>query len=126
MNKIRSFTDLHVWKEGHSLVLKIYQLTNQFPAAERFFLVDQMRRASISITSNISEGFGKRTYKEKLLFYYHSHGSLIELKNQLLISRDLNYLKKEEFHQLASQINIVHKLLQGLITKTKSFLNHDS
>lgn len=64
--KIRSFTDLKVWQEGHKLVVLIYKITDKFPAKETYSLIDQMRRASASITANVAEGFGRQTYKEKL------------------------------------------------------------
>ena len=63
--KIRSFTDLVAWKEGHKLVLMIYDVTKSFPPAERFGMIDQLRRAIVSVTSNIAEGFSRRTAKEK-------------------------------------------------------------
>jgi four helix bundle protein len=81
-----------------------------------------MRRAAVSITSNIAEGFGRQTYKEKIYFYYLSQGSLIELKNQLLIARDINYIKDDSFKKLENQCISTHSLLQGLIKKSKSFL----
>src|SRR3989344_3697710 len=93
-DKIRSFTDLKVWQEGHRLVLMIYQVTNNFPGKETYSLTDQMRRAVTSVTSNVADGFGRQTYKEKVQFYYLAQGSLIELKNQLLIARDVGYLVK--------------------------------
>ncbi|MFO7807029.1 MAG: four helix bundle protein [Candidatus Moraniibacteriota bacterium] len=120
--KIKSFTDLKVWQEGHNLVLMIYKTTNNFPQKEVYSLVDQMRRASVSITSNIAEGFGRQGYKDKLRFYYNSQGSLTELKNQLLVAKDVGYIKKKDFDELADQINLVHKILQGFMKKTKSFL----
>lgn len=119
---IKSFTDLKVWKEGHKLVISIYQITKLFPKEEIYSLVDQMRRASVSITSNVAEGFGRQSYKEKTHFYYQAQGSLIELKNQILVAKDVNYLEKKDFQCLAEQINLTHKLLQGLIRKTKTFL----
>jgi four helix bundle protein len=85
-----------------------------------------MRRAVVSITSNIAEGFSRRSYKEKIQFYYLSQGSLIELKNQLLIARDVDYLKIDDFNTLMFQADTTHKLLQGLITKSKSFIRHKS
>jgi len=85
-----------------------------------------MRRSALSVTSNLAEGFGRQTYKEKLHFYYLSQGSLTELKNQLLVAKDVGYLTKEEFNIYANQANIVHKLLQGLIRKTKTFINPKS
>ena len=105
----------------------IYDLIKRLPDEEKFALANQMRRAVVSITSNIAEGFGRQTYKEKTQFYYQAQGSLIELKNQILIAKDVTYLSKEDFTNLANQINLVHQLLQGLIQKTKSFTqNHNS
>ena len=91
-----------------------------------FSLVDQMRRSVSSITSNIAEGFGRQGYKEKIQFYYISQGSLTELKNQILIAKDVDYLDINDFKKLAEQANITHRLLQGFITKSKTFLNHKS
>ena len=122
-NKIREFTDLKVWQEGHKLVLIIYKLTKEFPKEERYSLIDQLRRCVISITSNIAERFGRHSYKEKIQFYYQSQGSLTELKNQIYIARDVGYITYEQFGQIIKQADQVHKLLQGLITKSKSFLN---
>jgi len=121
--KIKSFTDLNAWQEGHKLVIIIYRLTKDFPKEETSGLINQMRRAVISITSNIAEGFGRQTYKEKAQFYYQSQGSLIELKNQILIAKDVGYLSEENFNKLTNQINLVHQLLQGLIQKTKSLIH---
>jgi len=122
--KIREFTDLLAWKEGHKLVLLIYAETKKFPKEEIFGLTSQIRRAAISVTSNISEGFGRQSAKEKVYFYYLAHGSITELKNQLLIARDLNYI--DNFQKIEGQLIITHKLLQGLLKKTKTFLNPES
>ncbi len=124
--KIRSFTDLLAWQESHKLVILIYRITKTFPKEETYSLTDQLRRAVISITSNIAEGFGRQTYKEKVQFYYQAQGSLIEVKNQLLAARDIGYLTKNHFNTLAVQANVAHQLLQGLITKSKSFIHHKS
>jgi four helix bundle protein len=121
--KIKSFTDLKVWQEGHFLVILIYKLTQLFPREEVYSLTDQMRRSSASVTSNIAEGFGRQGYKEKIRFYYMAQGSLTELKNQILIAKDIGYLKNDDLHNLVEKANNTHKLLQGLITKSKSFLN---
>ena len=85
-------------------------------------LADQMKRAAVSVTSNVAEGFGRQGYKEKIQFYFISQGSLIELKNQLMIARDIKYIDSEEYTKLIEQANLTHKLLQGLITKSRSFL----
>jgi|SRR3989344_7025549 len=118
---IREFTDLLAWQENHKLVLLIYSETKTFPKEEIFGLVSQMRRSAISITSNIAEGFGRHGAKEKVHFYYLAHGSLTELKNQLFIARDLNYIKN--FKEVENQLINAHKLLQGLLKKTKTFLS---
>ncbi len=122
-DKIKEFTDLLVWQEGHKLVLLVYKITQSFPKQEVYSLVDQMRRAASSITSNVAEGFGRQGYKEKIQFYYLAQGSLTELKNQLLISKDVGYQSQNNFDQLMTQANKTHQLLQGLITKSKYFLN---
>ncbi len=113
-SKTRSFTDLEAWKEGHKLVLDVYRISQKFPKEEMFGLVSQMRRCSVSITSNIAEGFSRNTVKDKYQFYCVAHGSLTELQNQLLIARDIKYLEKAEFDKIVSQTIMVAKLLNGL------------
>lgn len=120
--KIREFTDLIVWQESHKLVLLVYKGTKTFPKEEIFSLTSQMRRAAVSISSNIAEGFGRQSYKEKIQFYYLAHGSLVELKNQLFIARDILYLPVSSFDDLMGQAGQVQRLLQGLISKSKTFL----
>jgi len=114
VNKIKNFTDLNAYKEAHKLVLIIYKFTAKFPKEERYGLIDQMHRAAISTTSNIAEGFSRNTIKDKCQFYTLAQGSLTELQSQLLISRDLSYLTKEDFNQIANQTVIVNKLINGL------------
>jgi len=120
--KIRSFTDLHAWKEGHKLVLMIYDETKLFPKEEIFGLTNQLRRAGVSFTSNIAEGFSRGSYKDKLQFYGIALGSLTEIQNQLLIARDVGYLSKEQFDVIANQAIQVSKITNGLIKKTKSII----
>src|SRR3972149_10856813 len=123
---IQAFTDLNVWKEGHKLVITVYRVTKSFPRTEVYSMVDRMRRSAASVTANIAEGFGRHTYKEKLQFYYLAQGSLVELKNFVLIARDVGYLAEVEFDQLQEQANLTHKLLQRFLQKTRSFLNPES
>lgn len=118
---IRSFTDLEAWKEGHRLVLLFYDVTKKFPSSEKFGLVNQIRRAAVSITSNIAEGFSRNGAREKVQFYYMALGSLTELQNQLIISRDLNFLSKEDFEKISEQSIIVSKLINGIIKSAKKF-----
>jgi four helix bundle protein len=119
---IKTFKDLMVWQEGHKLVIMVYKLTQKFPKSELFGLVSQMRRAVISITSNIAEGFGRRTYKDRMQFYYMSQGSLTEVKNQLLVAKDIGYTNNVEYLEIEKQADQTHRLLQGLITKTNQFI----
>lgn len=125
LGKIKSFTDLDTWKEGHRLVLSIYKVTKLFPPEELFGLTNQLRRAVVSFTSNIAEGFSRHSYKEKLRFYYMALGSLTEIQNQLLVARDIGYLTKEDFDKLAEQTIKISKISNGLIKKTKTMI-HDS
>lgn len=120
--KIKSFTDLNAWKIGHDLVLNIYQITKSFPKEETYGLMDQMRRSSVSITSNIAEGFSRNTYREKLQFYAIALGSLTELQNQLLVARDIGYVSVYRFKEIANKTVVVNKLLNGLIKKSKSII----
>lgn len=123
-NKITSFTKLKAWQEGHSLVLQIYKITKKFPIEEQYGLTQQLRRAAVSFTSNISEGFSRRSYKEKASFYHNSLGSLTEIQNQVLIAKDLKYIDAEDFNNLAAQTITASKLTNGLIKK--SYLIHNS
>jgi four helix bundle protein len=113
-NKIRSFTDLYAWQEGHKLLLMIYKETENFPSKEIFGLTNQIRRAAVSVTSNIAEGFSRNSAREKCQFYSMSHGSITELQNQLLIARDVGYLSKIKFDKIAGQTVVVSKLISGL------------
>jgi four helix bundle protein len=113
--KIESFTDLIAWQEAHKLVLMAYRITAKFPKEEKYGLTDQMRRAVVSISSNIAEGFSRRTNKEKCQFYHQSLGSLTEIQNQSLIARDLNYMNINDFNVIAEQSIRVSKLINSLI-----------
>lgn len=119
-NKIQKFTDLHAWQEGHKLVLMIYKETEKFPGKEKYGITDQMRRAAVSVTSNIAEGFSRRSSKEKNRFYCMAQASLVELQNQLIISRDVGYLSNGESQIIADQVAISNKLLCGLSRATRN------
>lgn len=118
--KIKSFTDLEAWKNGHQLVLHIYKATSSFPKTENYALTDQMRRCVVSVTSNIAESFSRKTDKEKIQFYYMALGSLTELQNQLLVAKDVGYITKEMFFQLAQKTVATSKLTNGLIKYLKN------
>ncbi len=118
--KIRSFTDLLAWQVGHQLVLEIYRVTDKFPAKEQFGLTSQMRRASVSITSNIAEGFSRRTKQDKAHFYVMATGSLTELQNQLMVAKDVGFTSEESFAGLADTTVYLHKLLSGLMKSAET------
>ncbi|MCD8093786.1 MAG: four helix bundle protein [Bacteroides sp.] len=115
----QSFEDLLVWQKAHQYVLDIYRVTKIFPKDELFALVNQMRRASASITANIAEGFVREGQKDKLHFYNISQGSLEETKNFIILSKDLGYISEESKLQLLTTANEVGRLLnayrQGLL-----------
>jgi len=117
--KIKNFTDLEAWKTAHKLVIEIYKLTKKYPPSEQFGIVNQMRRAAVSITSNIAEGFSRTSPKEKTQFYAIAKGSLTEIENQLLISRDIYYLSSEDFERIEKDVRQTNKLLTGLLKYTK-------
>jgi four helix bundle protein len=121
--KIVSFTGLIAWQEAHKLVLLIYKLTKNFPKDEMFGLTNQLRRAAVSISSNIAEGFSRISYAEKVRFYSMAQGSLTEVQNQLLIAKDVGYLNSNDFNEIADQTILIHKLINGLI---KSSINKKS
>lgn len=121
-NKIKSFIDLRVWEKGHKMVLVIYGFTEKFPREEIFGLVNQLRRAGVSFTSNIAEGFSRNSYKEKAQFYTIALGSLTEIQNQVLIAKDLGYISKNEFNEIANQTVEISKMTNGLIKKSKSVI----
>ncbi|MDD5041257.1 MAG: four helix bundle protein [Candidatus Peribacteraceae bacterium] len=121
--KIQSFLDLRAWQEAHKLVLLVYTATKVFPKEEIFCLVSQLRRAVISITSNIAEGFSRQFPKEKIQFCYQALSSLTEVQNQIIASRDIGYLTDESYSKIFDQTTIVSKILNGLIKKVREDLN---
>lgn len=121
--EINKFTDLTTWQVDHKLVVSVYKATKSFPKDERFSLVDQMRRCVVSITSNIAEGYNRQSNKEKIQFYFIALGSCTELQNQLLVAKDVGYLKKDKFDELAEMTISVAKLLNGLIRSVKNYEN---
>ena len=103
--KTKTFRDLIVWQKGYQLVLEIYQITKTFPNTEQYGLVQQMRKAAVSIPSNIAEGYGRKHKPEYNQFLRHAYGSLLELQTQYLLSVDLGYNdKNENIEQLLDEV----------------------
>lgn len=117
---ISSFTDLNAWKEAHALVLGVYDTTKYFPKEEQFGLTQQIRRAAVSISSNLAEGFSKTYAKEKAQFYTTALASLTEAQNQLLIARDVSYISQQQFLSLERRTIAVSKLINGLRKSVQS------
>ncbi|MFC4816187.1 four helix bundle protein [Flavobacterium sp. GCM10023249] len=98
MSKITSYKDLLIWQKGIKLVVLVYKLTEKFPKEEIYSLSSQVKRASISIPSNIAEGFGRRTDKSFGHFLNISRGSLNELETQLIIAKELDFIRDEKLY----------------------------
>ena len=109
------FKDLKVYNSALDLCVSVYKITESYPKHERFGLVSQMRRAAVSVSSNIAEGAGRGSYREQLRFYYFARGSLAELETQLEISFRIGYLE----YRLENETAFVYRLLSGLINVTK-------
>jgi len=116
MEKLSDFTQLTVWQKAHSLVLRIYQITKNFPAEERFGLISQMRRAAVSVPANIVEGFKKRGKADKINFYNIAQGSLEESRYYLILSKDLGFILEDTRLELWNLSEEIAKMLNGLIT----------
>ena len=107
----RSFQDLRVWQAAYELAIMTYKLCETFPKHEQYALTSQMCRAAVSVCSNIAEGFGRRSTKEKDQFYSMANGSLTELENQLLIARGVNYVSDHSYEPMIRQCDAVHRML---------------
>jgi four helix bundle protein len=111
-----TFKDLRVWQESMNFALNVYRITASFPKHEMYSLSQQVRRAAVSVASNIAEGKGHRSDKEFLHFLFHARGSLLEVRTQLLIAGGLQYVSEEKVRELESQAEDLGRALNGLIT----------
>ena len=109
-----SFEKLSVYQRIRLFVKDVYLVQQSFPKEEKFALCDQIRRAAISITSNLAEGSGRDSYREKIHFINIAYGSLMEVYSQLQLSVDLGYLDKEKYLLLRQDIISISKMLSGL------------
>jgi four helix bundle protein len=112
--KPAGYRDLMVWQKGMLLAKEVYRLTRAFPSDERFGLVSQMRRAAVSIPSNIAEGQARRTTSEFIQFISQAEGSVAELDTQLILSVDLGYCVVDQAAFAAEMISELKKMLNGL------------
>ncbi len=117
---VRTFQDLVVWQKAITLVTEIYRVTQKFPKEEIFGLISQLRRAAVSVPSNIAEGQGRLTEKEFRQFLGNARGSLSELETQIIIAKNLGYLDNPDFDNLSTIISEVGRVLNGLISSVIS------
>jgi four helix bundle protein len=113
--KIKDFYDLDAWEKANKLALEIYKVTKRFPRDELYGITSQLRRAASSITANIAEGFNRYHFNDKIRFYYNARGSISETQSFLFLSRDLAYLKSEDFNGILVKTKEVGMLINGLI-----------
>lgn len=115
---------LDAWNRSFTFVKTIYSITNNFPLNERYGLTSQLRRASVSIPSNIAEGAGRKSKKEFIRFLSISLGSLSELDTQILLCKELGYISPEQCDLLIKELDFIGKLIYGLM-KSLGYLNGD-
>ncbi len=116
VSSINSYRDLEVWQRSKAFAVSLYKGTHNFPNSEIYSLTNQMRRAAISIPSNIAEGFRRKSKLEKLQFLRIAYGSGAELETQLEISYDLQYLKKEIYGELSKELDEIMRMLNKAIS----------
>jgi four helix bundle protein len=115
--KVKDYKDLKIWQKGVEIAEKVYSITDGFPESELYGLTSQMRKASVSIPSNIAEGFVRQYSKEYKQFLYISLGSCAELETQLIISNRRNYLTNNKLQELSEDINHESRMLVSPINK---------
>jgi four helix bundle protein len=114
---MRDFHELKVWERAHRLVVSSYEVTPHFPSEERFGLTRQIRRAAVSIPSNIADGCGRNTEPEMARFLGIAIGSASELDYQILLARDLRYMDEDNYKKLAYQVQEVRRMLYAFMKK---------
>lgn len=116
-NKIKSYRDLLVWQKSMELVKEVYLITKALPKEEQYGLTSQIRRSSISIPSNIAEGYGRHSTNDYRRFLQIASGSLYELQTQLEICRNLDFLSNKSFEEVYGQSREIERMLSSLIRK---------
>ena len=124
--KTYSFENLDVWKFSRQLVKQVYEVQSTFPPFERYGLGDQLRRAVVSISSNIAEGNARSSVKEQIHFLEISKGSLMEVYCQLLLAYDLSYIDEEQLSDCKVKIDVVYKLLNGRLYHKFNILSNSN
>lgn len=112
----KSYRDLEVWKNAKDLVKVVYIVTQNFPVIEQYGLLLQIRRAAVSIPSNIAEGIDRKSVRETIRFLYISRGSLYELETQIIVAFELNFIAQTTYEEILISLNRVGRLLSGFIS----------
>src|SRR4030067_2448533 len=115
LQMLKNFKELKVWQKAYQQCLEIYKITQDFPNDEKYGLTSQIRRAAVSIPSNIAEGYGRKTTPEYIHSLYIAYGSNCELETQILLSEDLVFIKNEKLKTLQANIGGVERMLKALI-----------
>ena len=118
-----AFENMRAWQEARKLVVEVYRLLDGFPKFESYALCDQIRRAIVSVPSNLAEGSGRFSTKEQMHFYEIAYGSLMEAYNQLIIAADLEYIGNEQLKNIQPQIDVVARMMNGLRTSLVQIIN---
>lgn len=125
MKSKMTLKDLNYWKKSIKLLKEVYEITSAFPDSEKFSLSNQIRRCSVSITSNIAEGAARNSSKEFLRFLYFSHGSSAELHTQLIISKNLNLISENHLDMVLTSLKEISRMIFGLIKSIENKTNSD-
>lgn len=110
---MHNFKELKIWSKSRVLVKKIYELTEKFPASEKFGSISQMRRAAVSVVSNIAEGSGKDSNKEFYRFLEIAYSLAFELETQIILAEDLNFSKNDESVEILDNVQEIQKMIYG-------------
>jgi len=114
-----NFKNLNIWKKSTDLVQNVYLITKSFPSDEKFGLTNQLRRASVSVPSNIAEGCGRKGNKELIQYCHISIGSLCEVETQLILSNKLNYISAQKLDTIINEVEELRKMIYGFVKSLK-------
>jgi len=117
---LKNYKELKVWQKSYKLCLEVYRITAAFPKDEKFGLTSQIRRAVVSVPSNIAEGYGRKTTADYIKFLYIAYGSTCELETQVMLSGDLEYIGIKVMERITEKINEVERMLKSLIKSLES------
>jgi four helix bundle protein len=112
---LKNYQELKVWQKAYALCLVIYQMTTKYPSEEKYGLSSQLKRAAVSVPSNIAEGYGRKSIREYIQFLYVAYGSICEIETQLLLTKDLKYIGEKFYSEIRLQLSEVERMLKALI-----------